>query len=196
MPDAAPIHDDVADRVTHLGVPEAGGRPSRAQLDALAAPYLRVDDATDGEPPGYAGLLAAALRSREDGGEDLTSPALHLQLLTALDHYRVLAAHRRGALGVSGLARELAQRVRAHPHDAWYEGGRGTRLPADGGWWLGCPVLVRENAYDVNLMNGDVGLVLRAGRPPRRRVRAARGGRDSCAACPCRGCRRPRRRWS
>ena len=145
------VEDPMTDRIQHLGVPDAHGRPTEDQLCALAAPYLTGD--------GVAARLGAAMRARGEGPA-LADPALHLELLEALDRYRVLAAHRQGPLGVSGLRREIDRRIRAHLQDAWFEGQRGVHLPSDGTWWLGAPVLVRENAYDVGLMNGDIGLVL------------------------------------
>jgi exodeoxyribonuclease V alpha subunit len=79
-------------------------------------------------------------------------PAVQRALLDALDHYRVLAVHRRGPLGVSGLGDALAKRVRKFLSPDGASDGRRH--------WIGRPILVTENAYDVGLMNGDVGLVL------------------------------------
>jgi exodeoxyribonuclease V alpha subunit len=82
---------------------------------------------------------------------------LHWQrdLLARFDRYRVLAVHRRGPLGVQQLEQELARRVRVALE-------RGGRQGGDLGYghWVGRPILITENAYDVGLMNGDVGIVL------------------------------------
>lgn len=129
------------------------GRPAPAVLDDLAAPYLQKDG-----PTGYAEELARVLAT--EGPSGAWPRAAHL--LDALGRYRVLATHRRGPLGVSGLERELSVRVRRHLRAALaaYRGESERPLPRRGGLWLGQPVLVTENAYDVDLRNGDVGLVL------------------------------------
>lgn len=148
--------EHLRDRITHLGVPTEG-RPASEQLAALAAPYLA--DA------GFIGVLAAAIRAHGPTSSSLQASALHLELFRALEGYRVLAVHRRGPLGVSGLERALAalcqrsllgaiaQRAGA-PEDA------PVKLPSRSGYWLGQPLLVTENSYEVGLMNGDIGLVL------------------------------------
>jgi exodeoxyribonuclease V alpha subunit len=70
--------------------------------------------------------------------------------LAALSTFRVLCAHRRGPLGVEGVVHAVEQGLeRARP-------GFRTDHP----WYLGRPVLVRENDYSVGLFNGDAGIVL------------------------------------
>lgn len=147
-------------RVTWLGAPETRGarpfaHPTDAQLDALAAPYvdgfdLLEPDGAIARVPGYAALLRRELSSSGTYSAAVADPLLQRTLLDALDRYRVLAVHRRGPLGVAALDRAMALRVRAL---------LGVR---DDGprHWIGRPILVTENAYDVALMNGDVGLVL------------------------------------
>jgi exodeoxyribonuclease V alpha subunit len=155
--------DPKPDRVRWLEPQPVDGRPEKSLLDALAAPYL-----TEGE--GYAQQLATLLRV--GGRKTLRDPGTQRALLDALDRYRVLAVHRRGPLGVSGLLRTLGERVRDHVLQGWQQ--RPSRdgsppnadrrakeqLPTRGGLWLGQPVLVTVNAYDVDLRNGDIGLVL------------------------------------
>lgn len=100
-------------------------------------------------------------------------------MLEAFDDYRILCTHRAGPRGVSGLNRAVGEVVRkraeelwaAHPGNTWVKpakdgsaDGAGTPttrpFPRKGGFWLGLPVLVTENSYDVGLFNGDIGLVL------------------------------------
>jgi exodeoxyribonuclease V alpha subunit len=136
-------------RIERLGRPARAGvltRPTETQLAQLAGPYLG----------GYAAMLAAALGD----ATPLEDPRWQRRLLAAFDRYRVLAVHRRGPLGVQQLEQALAQRVRAA-----LEVGRGERTGRRGidlgeGHWIGRPILITENAYDVGLMNGDVGIVL------------------------------------
>jgi exodeoxyribonuclease V alpha subunit len=142
-------------RIERLGEPDRSDRiakPTAQQLTILAAPYIE----------GYAAMLTAALGKPRRVDEP--SPVDDLQwqrdLLAAFDCYRVLAVHRRGPLGVQQLEQALAQRVRAA-----LDAGRGERTGRRGidlgeGHWIGRPILITENAYDVGLMNGDVGIVL------------------------------------
>jgi exodeoxyribonuclease V alpha subunit len=147
-------------RITHLGDadrPTRGApRPTPAQLDALVAPYLAGFHAlTPADPiegfengdllrPGYATLV-----KEHCVGKKVLAPEVQRQILDAFERYRVLAVHRAGPLGVTGLERALANRVREY-------------LDRKGGgrFWVGRPILVTQNAYDVRLMNGDVGIVL------------------------------------
>ena len=148
-------------RITHLGAPQlgmdgTGAAPSARQRDLLAEPYLGEVLHEGGKTlRGYAALLGDALTKGGANAPRLAELALHRELLVALDHYRVLAVHRRGLLGVAGLDRDLAERVRGH-----LVRSLGRALPVLAGHWLGEPLLVTENAYEVGLMNGDVGLVL------------------------------------
>jgi exodeoxyribonuclease V alpha subunit len=136
-------------RIERLGRPARAGvltRPTETQLAQLAGPYLG----------GYAAMLVAALGD----ATPLEDPRWQRSLLAAFDRYRVLAVHRRGPLGVQQLEQALAQRVHAA-----LEVGRGERTGRRGidlgeGHWIGRPILITENAYDVGLMNGDVGIVL------------------------------------
>jgi exodeoxyribonuclease V alpha subunit len=150
------------DRITHLDARRPGSAtgnsiPTNEELDALTAPYLAAD--------GYVGLLAAELIARGSRSTALLAPKLHVALLDALNRYRVLAVHRRGPRGVAGLDRAIAKRVRGKLEQAIREhAGLGenepVRLPSSGSHYLGQPVLVTENTYEVGLMNGDIGLVL------------------------------------
>lgn len=147
-------------RVTQLGAPEPAGarrlaHPSEEQLGELTAPYLHGFDLLRGEgktehAPGYATLLRAQRSESGTYSSKVADPQFQRTLLDALDRYRVLAVHRRGPLGVVALDGAIALRIRAFLEP---RGGRGSH-------WIGRPILVTENAYDVALMNGDVGLVL------------------------------------
>jgi exodeoxyribonuclease V alpha subunit len=157
---SAPTPWHARQRITHLGDadrPARGApRPTPAQLDALVAPYLagfyelgaRRENGDSVEPDtlreGYASLVKTHCVGRKP-----IAPEVQRQILDAFDRYRVLAVHRAGPLGVSGLERALANRVRE------YLDRKGS-----GRFWVGRPILVTQNAYDVNLMNGDVGIVL------------------------------------
>lgn len=114
-------------------------------LAALARPYRE----------GYVERLA------ECGRTDAEARAV----LDAFDTYRILCTHRAGPRGVTGLNRAIGAAVRTAAEDAWKAKHPERNFPRSGGFYLGLPVLVTENAYDVGLFNGDIGLVL----PGRRR---------------------------
>lgn len=151
-------------RIQRLGEPDRGSRiakPTSEQLDSLVKPYLEGIEVLSVDTSAAAALhhkegFVQALRAALGSEATMNDPAWQRALLARFDHYRVLAVHRRGPLGVFSLERELAKRVRASIHGA---GSR--RADLGHGHWIGRPILITENAYDVGLMNGDVGIVLR-----------------------------------
>jgi exodeoxyribonuclease V alpha subunit len=138
--------DTLPDRVRWHAL-EEGERPGHELLDALAAPYV--------DPKGYAGALAALLAQVHLPWRDAEAgPAARVDLLQRLEAYRILAVHRRGPLGVEGIERAVSGRIRAA-----LEAAR-PGVTGRGRHWIGLPVLVTENDYQVDLRNGDVGLCL------------------------------------
>jgi len=123
------------------GVSKPVAKPTEQQLAQLVEPYLH----------GYATVLRAGIADRTQ----LDDAKWQRDLLAIFDRYRVLAVHRRGPLGVQQLEQELARRLRTALDPAGRQGG-----DLGYGHWVGRPILVTENAYDVGLMNGDVGIVL------------------------------------
>ena len=75
--------------------------------------------------------------------------------LRAIDAVRVLAAHREGRFGVSGLNAQLSEAVQARL--------KLTAAESRQRWWPGRLVLVTENDHESGLFNGDIGVVLRGG---------------------------------
>ncbi len=69
--------------------------------------------------------------------------------LEAQRQFQVLAALRRGAWGVEGLNRRIAQALT-----------EAALIQPVSEWYLGRPVLVTRNDYALGLMNGDMGLTL------------------------------------
>jgi exodeoxyribonuclease V alpha subunit len=71
--------------------------------------------------------------------------------LRALNDFRVLCAHRRGAEGVDGWTRQietwLVQEVQG--------------FSTGPSWYVGQPLIVTENDYSLGLYNGDIGVVVR-----------------------------------
>jgi len=66
-------------------------------------------------------------------------------MLAAQSTFRILCAHRRGRLGVSGLNKTAATAVGIGP----------TQQTS---WYPGRPILVRENDHEQQLYNGDIGI--------------------------------------
>ena len=70
--------------------------------------------------------------------------------LAALDRHRLLCGHRRGPYGVGRWSLEV-ERWLAEAVPGYAE---------DGEWYLGRPLLVTANDYEMNLYNGDTGVVV------------------------------------
>ncbi len=116
------------------------GRLGERAVERLASGYLPYLDLLEGGP---------------SVGEALD--AFHARVLAAFDAYRVLCVHRAGPFGAEEVARALGasllRRQRRSPErvdDAW----------------LGKPVLIVRNSYDLDLFNGDVGIVVARGGEP------------------------------
>lgn len=132
-------------------------------LDAMTLPYL-------GAGAYVQALLGVVWERRQRGEAPLSrwSDQEARWVLDALGAYRVLGVHRKGRRGVSGLNEGLRARVKGLvTHGVKEVAGADVEKLERAGHWLGEVVLVTRNAYDVDLRNGDVGLVLpgsRAGR--------------------------------
>jgi exodeoxyribonuclease V alpha subunit len=98
------------------------------------------------------------------------------QALEAMASFRVLCAHRRGKLGVSGVVSAIEKGLeKACP---WFN----TSHP----FYLGRPVLVRQNDYNVGLFNGDFGIVVRHPETKQRTVAFPRVGAEPRYVGPAR----------
>ncbi len=84
--------------------------------------------------------------------------------LRALDEHRLLCAHSRGPYGVQTWGLRV---------ERWLEAGI-TGYGEDGEWYVGRPLLVTANDYDLGLYNGDTGVIVRT--PDGPRAAFARGG--------------------
>jgi exodeoxyribonuclease V alpha subunit len=87
--------------------------------------------------------------------------------IAALDAHRLLCAHRRGPYGVLRWSREV-ERWLTEAIPGYAE---------DGEWYLGRPLLVTANDYELGLYNGDTGVVVDTGQGVR--AAFARGGEAS-----------------
>jgi len=132
---------------------------------------LELDPGTSRLPT--ADDLAELAGSVRDAGARTRAAALDGDVrgaLVGLDQHRLLCAHRRGPYGVTRWSSE-AERwlVEAVP-------GYGE----DGEWYLGRPLLVTANDYEMGLYNGDTGVVVATPHGPR--AAFARGTEPSLVA--------------
>jgi exodeoxyribonuclease V alpha subunit len=162
LADDAPAETGIWDcivRLTHsyrYGADSAIGALARAinsgdadlALEILADPanrqLARVDAAADWD-------LSPTLRSAVvQGFDEYLRESEPRTQLRRLERFRVLCAHRRGASGVETMNRHVEEALRA----------AGLVVP-DGAAYIGRPVMVTRNDYQVRLFNGDVGIVAR-----------------------------------
>jgi exodeoxyribonuclease V alpha subunit len=97
--------------------------------------------------------LAALEDQVRDAGRALAQAAQQGDVtaaLAALDRHRLLCAHRRGPFGVVRWSREV-ERWLSEAVPGYAE---------DGEWYVGRPLLVTANDYEMNLYNGDTGVVV------------------------------------
>jgi exodeoxyribonuclease V alpha subunit len=114
-----------------------------AALEVLAAGRADVAWLRDADEEALrAPLLAAAraVRAAADRGDGAAA-------LAALQGFRLLCPHRRGAHGVAGWTERI---------EAWLDTGPDP-------WYAGRPLLVTENDYELRLYNGDTGVVVAEG---------------------------------
>jgi exodeoxyribonuclease V alpha subunit len=124
--------------------------------------WLPADPAADEAPPAVRnGALRAARATIEAAQAGRADDALR-----SLGTFRLLCAHRRGPYGVSTWTARI---------EGWLSAELAGFDPEDR-WYIGRPLLVGENDYELRLNNGDTGVIVRAAED---RVAAAfeRGGR-------------------
>lgn len=143
------------------------GRDAEA-LDLLTAPA----DPSRPEQDGFVELVAV-----DPGSLDLADPSLHEvrakvleqgsgvfaaarggrvdEALEALDLHRILCAHREGRWGVSRWGRMTEDLLRDEVAGYGQQSDR-----AQGEWYVGRPLLITQNLRDLDLSNGDSGVVV------------------------------------
>jgi exodeoxyribonuclease V alpha subunit len=110
-----------------------------------------VETADDAQPTPAA--LSALRADVEASGRALHAAALDgdaRRAVAALEEHRLLCAHRQGPYGVSTWSAQVERWVRAAVEDHG----------ADEEWYVGRPLLVTANDYDLRLYNGDTGVVV------------------------------------
>ena len=127
------------------------GEPKQA-LDAIQAGFKDIAQHPVG-PAGYQALLKLCAQGYhpylEALGAGIQTEEDKKQVLAAYNQFRLLCAVREGRFGVAGLNQAIRQTL-AKQH----------RVPADGQWYQGRPVLITQNDHALGLYNGDIGITL------------------------------------
>ena len=151
--------------------PDEVVRVLRSGDEAVGFTELELDPAA-GRLPAAAELSELAGLVREAGRRTRDAAAVGdvTGALQGLDQHRLLCAHRRGPYGVTRWSQEaehwLAEAVPGYGED--------------GEWYVGRPLLVTANDYEMSLYNGDTGVVVQ--RPEGLRAAFARGAEPSLVA--------------
>jgi exodeoxyribonuclease V alpha subunit len=103
--------------------------------------------ASDALAPVREGALRAAVRVIQSAEQGAAGPALE-----SLGAFRILCAHRRGPYGVISWTGRM---------ESWLA-DEVPAFSADARWYAGRPLLVVENDYELQLFNGDAGVVVSA----------------------------------
>lgn len=111
--------------------------------DETHAEVSRIDAPEGAHPDALVGDAVVA------GYLDFTRAREPADALNALNRYRVLCAHRKGRFGVEAMNRLIRGRLAATG-----------AISGRGDWYVGRPVIVTRNDYQIELFNGDVGVTL------------------------------------
>jgi exodeoxyribonuclease V alpha subunit len=133
-------------------------------LAVLSAGHEAVEwvDEPDPAPRIRTTALAAALAVRDAAERGDVAGAL-----TALDHHRLLCAHRDGPFGVRHWNRRIEHWLTAETGDPLHERA-----------YVGRPLLVTANDHQLGVYNGDSGVVVLTPEGPRAVIAASDGPRD------------------
>ena len=143
----------------------------RSGDDAVGFAELELDPAAGQLPGGdELGELAGLVRDAGRVTRDAAASGDVTRALAGLDGHRLLCAHRRGPYGVARWSQE-AEHWLAEAIPGYGE---------DGEWYVGRPLLVTANDYEMSLYNGDTGVVVQ--RPEGLRAAFARGAEPSLVA--------------
>lgn len=106
---------------------------------------------------GYADALKQYLESESDADSDCNLVGTQQSVLKAFDDYRILTAMRYGQFGVVQLNDYMQAQLLAHLM---------AYTQAKGDWYIGRPVMMSENNYQLGLSNGDVGICFKHRQDP------------------------------
>lgn len=143
----------------------------RSGDEAVGFAELQLDPAAGRLPAAdELGELAGLVRDAGRATRDAAAAGDVVRALAGLDGHRLLCAHRRGPYGVTRWSQE-AEHWLAEAIPGYAE---------DGEWYVGRPLLITANDYEMSLYNGDTGVVVQ--RPEGLRAAFARGAEPSLVA--------------
>ncbi len=133
-------------------------------LAVLASGHDAVEwiDEADPAPRIRTTALAAALAVRDAAEHGNVTAALD-----ALDHHRLICAHRDGPFGVRHWNRRIEQWLTTETGDPLFQRA-----------YIGRPLLVTANDHQLGVYNGDSGVVIQTAAGPRAVIAASDGPRD------------------
>jgi exodeoxyribonuclease V alpha subunit len=130
----------------------ADGALAVLRSGAAEVEFVETSSLDSPRPAGLEGLRADVVAA----GRTLIEAALAgdaVGALLALDRHRLLCAHRRGPYGVERWSNEVERWIAAAIDD----------YHPDGDWYIGRPLIITENDYELGLYNGDTGIVIDGG---------------------------------
>ncbi|MAM46842.1 MAG: exodeoxyribonuclease V subunit alpha [Planctomycetes bacterium] len=123
------------------------GEAAKAVECLQAAEHEDISQLTAKEPGGIEESTREIILEAYEGYLKQADPVLRME---AFNSFRILCAHRRGPHGVSNLNRLVETALE----------GAGL-LTREGWWYHGRPILITRNDYQLDLFNGDTGLIVR-----------------------------------
>ncbi|MCB1858337.1 MAG: exodeoxyribonuclease V subunit alpha [Gammaproteobacteria bacterium] len=93
--------------------------------------------------------LSLAISGYRAYAEAVASAASPGEVFRAFDEFRVLTTHRQGRRGADGMNQAIGERLSSQG-----------LLDCRHRWFLGRPVMIHRNDYNLHLYNGDIGIVL------------------------------------
>lgn len=118
--------------------------------DAVRFTEIDLDPYVDQLDPALLGDLASEVQAAGAATLAAARAGEVAAALSGLDQHRLLCAHRRGPYGVLRWSLEV-ERWLAEAIPGYAE---------DGEWYVGRPLLVTANDYDMHLYNGDTGVIV------------------------------------
>jgi exodeoxyribonuclease V alpha subunit len=130
------------------GISRLAAAINAGDLEAVWAALAAGDGVGWHAPAADGGLGAEGEALVRRGLAEFAAAVQPADRMRALERFRVLCAHRRGPGGVEAVNARIEQLLA----DAGV-------LRLDGEWYVGRPILITRNDYQLQLFNGDVGII-------------------------------------
>ena len=139
------FHQQVVEPTEIRAVPLKAQMPNVLQLEYLSADLSNLETYYDKLMLGYQHYVEA-LKTHLTA-EDPEASIQHV--IQVFDDYRILAAIRHGALGLKQLNQQIEQRLLS---------ALSRYTTKQGDWYVGRPVMMTYNDYQLGVSNGDIGI--------------------------------------